>query len=90
MKSVLVSLAQGSAAASDFASPAKDDLANMNEWLPLEVSGMPPLSRLVLLSDSADHRARTYRAVYGKDQTRRWSVTFDPSGLISEVDVTIE
>lgn len=90
VKSVLVSLAQGSAAASDFASPAKDDLANMNEWLPLEVSGMPPLSRLVLLSDSADHRARTYRAVYGKDQTRRWSVTFDPSGLISEVDVTIE
>ncbi|MFP2898162.1 hypothetical protein [Corallococcus sp. 4LFB] len=54
------------------------------------LGGMPPLSRLVLLEDSADHLSRTYRAVYGKDLTQRWKVTFNPAGLIAELDVTDE
>lgn len=62
----------------------------MNEWFRMKLGGTPPLSRWVLLEDSTDHLSRTYRAVFGKDVTQRWKVRFDPTGLISELDVADE
>ncbi|RKG70394.1 serine hydrolase domain-containing protein [Corallococcus terminator] len=90
LKQVLEALARGAAEARHFTGPAKEDLKEMNEWMAMRLGGFPPLGRLVLLSASTDHKKRTYRAVYGKDLTQRWTVTFDPTGLISEVDATDE
>ncbi|MBN8228071.1 beta-lactamase family protein [Corallococcus macrosporus] len=90
LNQLLPSLVQGKAESHYFTGSAKDALAELNEWLPIQLGGMPRLSRLVLLEDSADHLSRTYRAVYGKDQTLRWKVTFDAAGLISELDVADE
>lgn len=90
VKQVLTALAQGKADASPFTGALKADLGELNAWMALGLGGLPPLSRLVLLSESADHQTRTYRAVYGRDQTKQWLVTFDAAGLISEVDVQDE
>ncbi|GMU02148.1 hypothetical protein KH5H1_62680 [Corallococcus caeni] len=90
LKQLLPALVEGKADARHFTGAAKDALADLNEWLPIQLGGMPRLSRLVLLEDSADHLTRTYRAVYGKDQTLRWKVLFSQSGLIAELDVADE
>ncbi|NOK09910.1 hypothetical protein [Corallococcus exercitus] len=90
LKQLLPMLVAGKAEAGRFTGSAKDTLADLNEWLPIQLGGMPRLSRLVLLEDSADHLSRTYRSVYGKDQTQRWQATFDPAGLVAELDVTDE
>ncbi|WP_404372526.1 serine hydrolase domain-containing protein [Corallococcus coralloides] len=90
LKELLPALFEGKAEARHFTGAAKEALADLNEWLPIERGGWPRLSRLVLLQDSSDHLSRTYRAVYGKDQTLRWKVTFDPAGLISELEPTDE
>ncbi|QAT85980.1 beta-lactamase [Corallococcus coralloides] len=90
IKALLLALIQGKAEARHFTGTAKDELADMNAWFLLKLGGMPPLSRLVLVEDSADHLSRTYRAVYGKDVTQRWKVTFDATGLIANLDVMDE
>ncbi|MHA7631716.1 serine hydrolase domain-containing protein [Corallococcus sp. M7] len=90
IKALVPALSQGKAEARHFTGTAKDELADMNDWFRMKLGGMPPLSRWVLVKDSTDHLSRTYRAVYGKDVTQRWKVTFDATGLIAEVDVTDE
>ncbi|MFP2898160.1 serine hydrolase domain-containing protein [Corallococcus sp. 4LFB] len=90
LKQLLPTLAQGKAEARYFTGSAKDALADLNEWLPIQLGGMPRLSRLVLLEDSADHLSRTYRAVYGKNQTLRWRATFNSAGLIVALDAADE
>ncbi|RKH57650.1 serine hydrolase domain-containing protein [Corallococcus aberystwythensis] len=90
LKQLLPTLIEGKAEARHFSGSAKDALSDLNEWLPIQLGGMPRLSRLVLLEDSADHLSRTYRAVYGKDMTLRWKITFDSMGLIADLDVADE
>ncbi|WP_434300253.1 serine hydrolase domain-containing protein [Corallococcus exiguus] len=86
LKALLPALLAGNADARHFTGPAKDSLADLNEWLPIALGGLPPMSRLILLEDSADHLSRTYRAIHGKDQTLRWVVRFDEAGRISELE----
>ncbi|RKH73281.1 class A beta-lactamase-related serine hydrolase [Corallococcus interemptor] len=90
LKQVLPSLIAGNPEPRHFTGPAKDGLADIKEWFPIQLGGLPKLSWLVLVEDSADHLTRTYRAVYGKDVTQRWKVTFDATGLIAALDVTDE
>jgi CubicO group peptidase (beta-lactamase class C family) len=90
LEAVLLKLVEGKAEATAFSGAAKEDFAELNVWFAAALGGLPRMSRLVLLEDSADHRTRTYRAVYGKDLTRRWTVTFDASELITDLDVADE
>ncbi|RKH41192.1 class A beta-lactamase-related serine hydrolase [Corallococcus sp. AB050B] len=90
LKELLPALIQGKADARHFTGTAQDALADLNEWLPIQFGGMPPLSRLVLLEDSADHLSRTYRAVFGKDVTQRWTVTFHPTSSVADLTIADE
>ncbi|NOK35654.1 beta-lactamase family protein [Corallococcus exercitus] len=86
LKALLPALLAGKADSRHFTGAAKDSLADLNEWLPIQLGGLPRMSRLILLEDSADHLTRTYRAIHGKDQTLRWFVRFDEAGQIAEVE----
>ncbi|HZX26008.1 MAG TPA: serine hydrolase domain-containing protein [Telluria sp.] len=90
VQAALAALKEGKAQAAQFSGPAKEQLADLNEWLPLQTGSLPELSRLVLLDETADRTRRTYRAVYGADQTLRWVVRFDQQGLISDIDAADE
>ena len=78
-------LADGKAGPARFAGKAREELADLNAVMPLQLGGLPPMTRLVLLSDSPDHRRRVYRAVYGKDQSLRWTVSFDQDRRITDI-----
>jgi CubicO group peptidase (beta-lactamase class C family) len=86
LKPLLLALANGKADGVQFSDPAL--AAELNEWFPKQLGAMPPLSRLVLLSDSGDERA--YRAVHGATQSVRWTVKYGKDGKISELDLADE
>jgi CubicO group peptidase (beta-lactamase class C family) len=90
LAALLPKLAEGKAEATAFTGSAKEAITDLNSWFASTLSGLPRMNRLVLLEDSADHLTRTYRAVYGKDLTRRWTVSLDASGLINDLEVADE
>jgi CubicO group peptidase (beta-lactamase class C family) len=85
-KSALTSLTAKAGAPGLFAPGAEGLVKELDSWLPPVFGGMPPLSRIVLLADTPDHSVRTYRTVYGKGDTQRWTVKFDQAGLIADVE----
>lgn len=86
LKRALDQLKAGNPDPASFSGPALEGLKAYAPLLALDLGGLPPMSRLVLLETSPDNGDRIYRAVYGKDHSVRWVVRFDQNGLIADID----
>lgn len=86
LKPLLLALANGKADSAQFSDPAM--AGELNGWYPYQLGAMPPLSRLVLLSEAEGKRV--YRAVHGDTQSVRWTVAYGPDGKISELELADE
>lgn len=90
VRRVLEQFTAGKADSALFGGALKGALKELDNLLSLQLGALPPMTRLVLLDAAPDDSVRTYRAIYGKDESLRWVFHFDRDGLVTDVDTVDE
>jgi CubicO group peptidase (beta-lactamase class C family) len=89
LREVVEDLMNGTLDAAAFAPRAQQDLLPVLRTFGTPESALnPPLRRMILLEDRQDGepRKRTYRAVYGKDVSLKWTFSLDNVGKILDLE----